>query len=169
MAHRTRSLAPRWKMLVWQHGSQCVILMCMYVWIKYIAYDKVFIVNESLNLWNTWRTGGGLSCPGLCSSCYDITNKHVENKTENPSKDALQKAENLKKKCKLCKISRLTWVTRQTTLTKLTRQTRQTRQIFPPNRLQEGWCENRQTCEIANLQFRCVSQWVSYNHQCKRC
>ena len=78
MAHRTRSLAPRWKMLVWQRGSQCVILMCMYVWIKYIAYDKVFIVNESLNLWNTWRTGGGLSCPGLCSSCYDITNKHVE-------------------------------------------------------------------------------------------
>ena len=32
---------------------------------------------------------------------------------------------------------------------------------FPPNRIQELWYENCQTCEIANLQFRSVSQWRS--------
>ena len=31
------------------------------------------------------------------------------------------------------------------------------------------WSIFFQTCEIANLQFRSVSQWVSYEHQCKRC
>ena len=44
---------------------------------------------------------------------------------------------------------RLTWVTRQT------------RQIFPSDRIREGWCKNCQTCKIANLQFRWVSQSVS--------
>ena len=32
------------------------------------------------------------------------------------------------------------------------------RQIFPPDRIREGWCENCQTCEIANLP---MSEWVS--------
>ena len=61
-------------------------------------------------------------------------------------------------------------MTRQTRLTRLTWLTRQ---IFPPDRIREGWCENCQTCKIANLQFRSVSQSVSesvtYDHQCKRC
>ena len=47
------------------------------------------------------------------------------NKTENPSKDALQKAETWVKKCKLRKMTRLTLVTRLTG---------QTRQIFQPDR-----------------------------------
>ena len=51
-------------------------------------------------------------------------------------------------------------------MTRLTWVTRQTRQIFPPDRLREGWSENCQTCEIDNLQFR-VSQ-TDY-HQGKRC
>ena len=37
-------------------------------------------------------------------------------------------------------------------------QTRLTRQIFPPDRIWEGWCENCQTIKIANVQFRSVSQ-----------
>ena len=36
-------------------------------------------------------------------------------------------------------------------LTRLTGVTRLTRQIFPPDRIRDGWCENCQTCEIANL------------------
>ena len=31
----------------------------------------------------------------------------------------------------------------------------------PDKRIREGWCENWQTCKIANLQFQSVSQWVS--------
>ena len=54
------------------------------------------------------------------------------------------------KNCKLRKMTRLTWVTRQT------------RQIFPPDRIREGWCENCQTCKIANLQFQWARQWVTY-------
>ena len=49
----------------------------------------------------------------------------------------------------------------------LTRLTRLTRQIFPPDRIQEDWCENCKTCDIANLQFRWTSEWVTYGHQCK--
>ena len=43
-------------------------------------------------------------------------------------------------------------------VTRPSRVTRLIRQIFPPDRIREGWCENCQTCEIANLQFRSVSQ-----------
>ena len=46
----------------------------------------------------------------------------------------------------------------QTNQNRLTGVTRLTREIFPPDRIREGWCKNCQTCEIANLQFRSVSQ-----------
>ena len=52
---------------------------------------------------------------------------------------------------------------------KLRKMTRQTRQIFPPNRIRDGWCENCQTCKIANLQFRWARHWRIDDHQCKRC
>ena len=42
----------------------------------------------------------------------------------------------------------------------LTRPSKVTRQIFPPDRIREGWCKSCKTCEIANLQF----QWVSESH-----
>ena len=32
---------------------------------------------------------------------------------------------------------------------------------FPLDRIREGWCENRHTCEIANLQFWSVSESVT--------
>ena len=58
-------------------------------------------------------------------------------------------------------VTRLTWLTRATTgLTRLTKVARLT-----GVRIREGWWENCQTWEIANIQFR----RVSHGHQCKRC
>ena len=48
-------------------------------------------------------------------------------------------------------------MTRQTT-TDQTDQTDQTYQTDQTDRLREGWCKNCQTCKIANLQFRSVSE-----------
>ena len=82
------------------------------------------------------------------SDNVQIVNEINTNKTENPSKDALKKADFFKKNCKLRKM------TRQTT-------TDQTDQTDQTDRLREGWCKNCQTCKIANLQFRSVSPWVT--------
>ena len=60
-------------------------------------------------------------------------------------------------------MTKLTGVTKVFKLT--TRLTRVTRKIFQ----REGWLENWQTCEIANIQFRSESESVTYDHQCKRC
>ena len=97
-------------------------------------------------LWATQRKRRrGANKRGIISIMVIISNTifklacNIQNKTENPSKDALQKAESFKKKCKFRKMTRLT------------------RQIFPPNRIREGWCENCRTIKIANLQFRSVS------------
>ena len=55
-------------------------------------------------------------------------------------------------------MTKLTGLIRLTGVTRRTRVTRLTRQIFQLDRIREGWCENCQTCKIANLQFQSVSQ-----------
>ena len=114
-------------------------------------------------LWATQRKRRrGANKRGIISIVVIISNTifklacNIQNKTENPSKDALQKAESFKKiqndQTDLGDHWSLTRQTRQI------RQTRLTRQIFPPDRIREGWCDNCQTCKIANLQFQRVSQ-----------
>ena len=86
-----------------------------------------------------------------------ICEKSISKMTENPSIDALQKAKK-KKKCKSRKMTRLTWLTRQT------------RQIFPPDRIREGGARTVQHAQMPIFSFdESVSQWVTYEHQCKRC
>ena len=87
-------------------------------------------------LWATQRKRRrGANKRGIISIMVIISNTifklacNIQNKTENPSKDALQKAESLRK-LKIRKMTRLTWVTRQTRQTRLTRLTRLTRPDF---------------------------------------